>query len=453
MRKRSIWALVTILIITVVAFVIALPIGHPPWMTNIPFWQPQSTRDLNTKLGLDLRGGVQVLLIADAAAGEEITRDAMEGAKRVIENRVNGLGVSEAIVQLQGNNRIVVEVPGLANTEQAIDMIQGTGLLEFVDTGNVSLPIGTAVQTTFGSGSAVTGTQPITGTVYNTVLTGKDLQSAQVAFDQRTNAPLITFKLTDEGATKFAEHTRNNVGKYLSIAMDKTIISSPRINTAITGGQGEITGQFTLDEAKNLAIQMQFGALPVALKVAESRAVGPTLGQDSIRESLIAGIIGMLVVIVYMLLYYRLPGVVADLALLIYTAIVLALFKLIPVTLTLPGIAGFILSIGMAVDANVLIFERMKEEMRHGKPLHAAVDAGFSRAWNSIRDSNVSTLITCVILFWFGSTFGATIVKGFALTLAVGVLVSLFTAIVVTRTFLHFVMDTKLAQNHWWFGV
>ncbi len=453
MRKRPILAFITILIIAIVAAVIALPVNHPAWMTNLVFWQPASTRDLNAKLGLDLRGGVQVLLAADATAGEEVTRDAMEGAKRVIESRVNGLGVSEALIQLQGNNRIVVELPGIANTDQAVETIQGTGLLEFVDTGSTSLPVGTIVNTTFGSTGTVTGTQPVTGTVYNTVLTGKDLQSAQVAFDQRTNAPLITFKLTDDGAAKFAEHTRNNVGKFLSITMDKAIISSPRINSAITGGQGEITGQFTLDEAKNLAIQMQYGALPVALKVAESRAVGPTLGQDSIRESLIAGLIGMFVVIIYMLLYYRLPGVVADIALLIYTAIVLALFKLIPVTLTLPGIAGFILSVGMAVDANVLIFERTKEELRHGRPLHSAVDAGFSRAWNSIRDSNISTLITCVILFWFGSTFGATIVKGFALTLAIGVLVSLFTAIVVTRTFLHFVMDTKLAQNHWWFGV
>lgn len=453
MRKRPIWALITILIIAIVAAVIALPISHPEWMTNIAFWQPASTRDLDTKLGLDLRGGVQVLLAADVVAGEEVSRDAMEGAKRVIESRVNGLGVSEALIQLQGTNRIVVELPGIANTDQAVETIQGTGLLEFVDTGNLSIPEGTVVRTTFGATNTVTSTVPLTETVYNTVLTGRDLQTAQVVFDPQTNAPMISFTLTEEGGAKFAEHTRNNVGRFLSITMDKTIISSPRINSAITGGQGEITGQFTLDEAKNLAIQMQYGALPVALKVAESRAVGPTLGQDSIRQSLIAGIIGMLVVIIYMLLYYRLPGVVADVALLIYTAIVLALFKLIPVTLTLPGIAGFVLSIGMAVDANVLIFERTKEELRHGKPLHAAVDAGFSRAWYSIRDSNVSTLITCAILFWFGSTFGATIVKGFALTLAIGVLVSLFTAIVVTRTFLHFVMDTKLAQNHWWFGV
>ena len=453
MRNRPIWSLILILIIAIVAAAIALPISHPEWMANLVFWQPETTRDLNAKLGLDLRGGVQVLLAADAAPGEEVSREAMEGAKRVIENRVNGLGVSEALIQLQGTNRIVVELPGIANTDQAVETIQGTGLLEFVDTGDSFLPEGTVVQTTGGGSATLTATQPITAAVYNTVLTGRDLQTAQVVFDPQTNAPLISFTLTDEGAEKFAEHTRNNVGKFLSITMDKTIISSPRINSAITGGQGEITGQFTLDEAKNLAIQMQYGALPVALKVAESRAVGPTLGQDSIRQSLIAGVIGMLVVIVYMLLYYRLPGAVADVALLIYTAIVLALFKLIPVTLTLPGIAGFILSVGMAVDANVLIFERTKEELRHGRPLHSAVDAGFSRAWNSIRDSNVSTLITCVILFWFGSTFGATIVKGFAVTLAIGVLVSLFTAIVVTRTFLHFVMDTKLAKNPWWFGV
>ena len=199
---------------------------------------------------------------------------------------------------------------------------------------------------------------------------------------------------------------------------------------------------------------MRYGALPVPLRVAESRAVGPTLGQDSVRKSINAGVIGLLVVIVFMLLYYRLPGVLADFALIIYALLVFALFKLIPVTLTLPGIAGFVLSVGMAVDANILIFERMKEELRGGRALRSAIDIGFARAWPSIRDSNASTLITCVILFWFGSNFGASIVKGFALTLAIGVLVSLFTAITVTRTFLHLVMNNMdLSRNRWWFGV
>ena len=280
------------------------------------------------------------------------------------------------------------------------------------------------------------------------------MKTAAVAFEQSTNAPIITFTLTDAGSKKFADYTSANIGKILSIVLDKTVLSSPRIQSAITGGNGQITGRFTLEEARSLSVQMRYGALPVPLRVAESRAVGPTLGQDSVRKSINAGVIGLLVVILFMLLYYRLPGVLADLALIIYALLVFALFKLIPVTLTLPGIAGFVLSVGMAVDANVLIFERMKEELRGGRNLRSAIDTGFARAWPSIRDSNASTLITCVILFWFGSNFGASIVKGFALTLAIGVLVSLFTAITVTRTFLHLVMNNMdLSRNHWWFGV
>jgi preprotein translocase subunit SecD len=226
------------------------------------------------------------------------------------------------------------------------------------------------------------------------------------------------------------------------------------IQTAITGGEGQISGDFTIEEANQLAIQLRYGSLPIPLKVIENKLVGPTLGQDSLRKSTIAGLIGLIGVMAFMALYYRLPGVLADLALLIYATLTFALFKVIPVTLTLPGIAGFVLSIGVAVDANVLIFERMKEELREGQGLRQAIDLGFSRAWPSIRDSNLSTLITCAILFWFGNTFGASIVKGFSLTLALGVLVSLFTAITVTRTFLHLMLDNiRLTEHPRWFGV
>jgi len=223
--------------------------------------------------------------------------------------------------------------------------------------------------------------------------------------------------------------------------LDKVLISAPRISVPITEGKGVITGSFTLETANALAVQLRYGSLPVPLKVVESSTVGPTLGEDSLRKSAVAGVIGLAVVMIFMAVYYRLPGVLADLALLMYATVTLALFKLVPVTLTLPGVAGFVLSIGVAVDANVLIFERMKEELRAGRTVYQAIDTGFSRAWPSIRDSNLSTLITCAILFWFGSTFGASIVKGFSLTLALGVLVSLFTAITVTRTFLHVVLD------------
>jgi preprotein translocase subunit SecD len=252
----------------------------------------------------------------------------------------------------------------------------------------------------------------------------------------------------------FADYTGSHVNQYLAIVLDKRVISTPTISNQITGGQGIIQGSFTQDSANTLAIQLRYGSLPIPVKVVESLSVGPTLGADSVRRSLIAGIIGLLVVVVFMGVYYRLPGLIADVALVSFTLICLMLYKLIPVVLTLSGIAGFILSIGMAVDANILIFERLKEELRAGRTLRQAIDLGWKRAWPSIRDSNSSTLITCIILFWFGSTFGASVVKGFALTLALGVLISLFTAIIVSRTFLHVVLDTiKSTEHPRWFGI
>jgi preprotein translocase subunit SecD len=244
------------------------------------------------------------------------------------------------------------------------------------------------------------------------------------------------------------------VNQYMAIVLDKRVISSLIIKTKIPDGQGVIQGSFTQDSANTLAIQLRYGSLPVPIKVVQSQTVGPTLGAESVRRSVIAGIIGLLAVVIFMALYYRLPGVIADLALVTFALICLMLYKLIPVVLTLSGIAGFILSIGMAVDANILIFERLKEELRAGRTLHQAIELGWKRAWPSIRDSNFSTLITCIILFWFGSAFGASVVKGFALTLALGVGVSLFTAIIVTRTFLHGVLDTiKSTEHPRWFGI
>jgi preprotein translocase subunit SecD len=264
----------------------------------------------------------------------------------------------------------------------------------------------------------------------------------------------VSFELKSDAAKTFADFTTTHVGKVLAIVLDKKVISAPTINSAITDGKGVIQGNFTAQSANDLAVQLRYGSLPIPLSVVTSQTVGPTLGQDSLRKSLLAGIIGLSVVVLFMGLYYRLPGIVADLALLVYAITTFALFKLIPVTLTLPGIAGFVLSVGMAVDANVLIFERLKEELRAGRTLRQAIDLGWGRAWPSIRDSNLSTLITCLILFWFGSTFGASIVKGFALTLSIGVAISMFTAIIVTRTFLHLVLDNvQFAEHHSWFGV
>jgi preprotein translocase subunit SecD len=285
-------------------------------------------------------------------------------------------------------------------------------------------------------------------------MTGAALKTAAVTQNTQTGGFYINFTLTPEQADFFSQYTKDHTGQYLGIVLDKTVISAPIIKGQISGGNGVIEGSFTRDEANQLAIQLRYGALPVPVEVAESRSVGPTLGAESVRKSLIAGLIGLTAVMIFMALYYRVPGLIADVALICYAVLTLAIFELIPVVLTLPGIAGFILSIGMAVDANILIFERMKEELRAGRPLTQAIDLGWKRAWPSIRDANISTLITCLILFWFGNAFGASLVKGFALTLGIGVLVSMFTAVVVTRTFLHVVLDSmNLAEHPSYFGI
>jgi len=284
-------------------------------------------------------------------------------------------------------------------------------------------------------------------------MTGKELQTVGVTTTQ-SGGYQIAFTLKSDGSKIFADYTTQNTQKYLTIVLDHKVISSPQIQTPITDGSGVITGSYTRDEANAFVVQLRYGSLPIPIKVVESRAIGPTLGAESVKKSVTAGAIGLIVVMLFMALYYRLPGIVADLALITYALISYALFKSIPVTLTLPGIAGFILSIGMAVDANVLIFERLKEELRSGKTLLQAIDLGWSRAWTSIRDSNISTLITCFILYFFGNAFGASIVKGFSVTLALGVIVSLFTAITVTSTYLHLILDNvKAAEHPKWFGM
>ena len=355
----------------------------------------------------------------------------------------------EPLVQLQGADKILVELPGIADPDAAIRTFGQTGRLEFVDAGDEFIAPGTRIQTTYPdlwpvdaakleiapTGTTTDTTQTAPARKYATILGGEHLRTADLAFDPTTNQPVVSFTLTPEGSRRFFDYTSKNVGKIAPVVLDGAIISAPRIQ-GIISDQGQISGQFTREEANSLALQLKYGALKVPLEVVNARNIGPTLGQDSVRASVLAGLVGLIAVALFMIIYYRLPGVLATLALLIYGLVTFAIFKIIPVTLTLPGIAGFILSIGMAVDANILIFERMREELRNGKRLRNAIETGFSRAWPSIRDSNISTLITCTILFWFGSQFGASIVMGFALTLAIGVLVSMFTAIVVTRTFL-----------------
>lgn len=418
-------------------------------------------RDLDFVLGLDLRGGVQTLLEVPASYQSEVTTQALEDARRILENRTNALGVSENTFQVVGERRILAEFPGLDDPEQVIDVIKETGQLEFVDLGDTFLPEGTVIQTDLGQ-AAETTTDPeaedeegaAADQIWHTVMTGDQLRSVSVISNQ-VGGYQIAFELKPEGTQIFREFTTANVGKYLAIVLDKTVLSSPAIENAITDGQGVITGQFTLESANALAIQMRYGALPLPFEVVNSRLIGPTLGEDSLQKSITAGLIGFAIVILFMVLYYRLPGIIAVISILIYATITLALFKLIPVTLTLPGIAGFLLSTGSALDANILIFERLKEELRAGRTLRQAADLAWKRAWSSIRDSNIATLITCAILFIFGSSFGATIVKGFAFTLGVGVFVSLFCAIIVTRTFLTLVLDrmNREDSNLKWFGI
>lgn len=472
--KINMRLVVFITVLVILALWIDLP--NSPGI-NIDLGGLSIHRSFDTHLGLDLVGGVQALLEADLPPDQVVDPEAMRSARAIVENRVNGLGVSETVVQQAGDRRILVELPGEKDPQKALDTLQKTGLLEFVDFSQLSpqeaLALeNTTIQTDFGNASnpepaAPAATQPAESTpaasgepapgentqVFHTVMTGADLKQVNVTRDQTGNNQ-VAFELTTEGAKTFGDFTSQHVGQILAIVLDKRVISAPRINSPITDGRGVITGNFTYETANDLAVQLRYGSLPIPLKVVTSQTVGPTLGAASLNKSLVAGLIGLSVVVLFMGLYYRLPGVVADLALAVYGLLTLALFKLIPVTLTLPGIAGFVLSMGVAVDANILIFERLKEELRAGRTLHQAIDLGWKRAWPSIRDSNLSTLITCTILFWFGSAFGASIVKGFSLTLALGVAVSMFTAIIVTRTFLHLVLDRiQLTEHRSWFGV
>jgi len=361
--------------------------------------------------GLDLEGGVHVVLEGVDTPDVPVTDEAMQGALEIIERRVNLLGVSEPYIQRSGR-RIIVDIPGVKDPQTAIDVIGKTALLEFVDEqGNV-------------------------------IVTGKDLKRADVGTRQN-GEPVVLLEFNDEGAKKFAEGTRKNVGKRIAILLDQQILSAPVVKEEIPSGKAEITGYETVQSAYHLSVMLNSGALPVSLQVIENRSVSASLGQDSIARSKQAALVGIAAVVVYMVLYYRLPGFVADLALAIYIFIALSVLALLKATLTLPGIAGLILSVGMAVDANVIIFERCKEEMRQGKTLRAAIDAGFQNALRTIVDSNVTTLIAAGVLFWLGT--GP--IRGFAVTLSVGILASMFTAIAVTKFLLRSFVDAGLVRG------
>ncbi|MBN1287977.1 MAG: protein translocase subunit SecD [Anaerolineae bacterium] len=415
--------------------------------------------EIEFRLGLDLQGGIRVLLSADVPPDFELLQADMEASMQVIERRVDALGVTEPVVQLSGSNRIIVELPGISDPETAVATIRETGLLEFVDFGGAPLAVGTIIQTDTPKGGAEVEPTDATAQIYHTVMTGANLADAYPIAPNTTagqRAWSVGMKFKPEGRTIFAQHTAANVGRYLGIVLDGAVISSPSIHEAIDSESSMITGDFTYEEAYQLAIQLRYGALAVPLKVESIEAIGPTLGAVSVDQSVKAGLIGIITVFIFMLVYYRVPGLAASLALGVFTLINLALYRFIPVTLTLPAITGFLIGVGTAVDGNILIFERFKEELRAGRSLQAAFRFGFDRAFPAIRDSNISTILICLILYWFGSQFGASAVRGFAVTLAMGLVINLFTAIIVTRTFLALFINfgrEQLEARSWLLGV
>lgn len=407
----------------------------------------------------------------------QIDNDSLVAVKTVIENRVNALGVSEPLVQTAGEDKIVVQLPGVTDPGQAERILGGTAQLEFQQQRpgtegefqaeySIKRQLDAELENLRRSGASPENSDRLEELIKAKEesnkallalfepmgLTGKNLTDARPSPNQSGTAWEVALRFDEEGGQKFAELTQAvaGTGRSLGVFLDNDLISAPVVgvefaNTGITGGAAVITGNFTIDTANDLAVQLRGGSLPFPVEVVENRTVGATLGQESIRRSLVAGFVGLVLVLVFMAVYYRLPGIVADISLMIYAVLTLAAFALVGVTLTLPGIAGFILSIGMAVDANVLIFERTREELRAGNTLYRSVEAGFFRAFSSILDSNVTTLIACAALFWFGSG----LVKGFALTLAIGVMVSLFTALTCSRTLLLVIVLSlpKVRQN------
>jgi len=424
MRKKPRKFLWLIIVLAIVSFFIDLPKNFLPLSSpqiNLKIGGFSFQRDLNLKKGLDLAGGTQIVFEADMSQiGKDDRDQALEATKNNIERRVNFFGVTEPVIQTSRsgeNYRLIVELPGIQAIDEAIDLIGKTAQLEFREQKEATP----------------------TAEFLPTGLTGADLARSQVNFDPNTGQPVVSLEFNGEGKGKFAEISSRNVGRIVGIFLDEQPVSLPIIEEPITTGNAIIKGNFALAEAKKLSIQLNAGALPVPIKIIEQRNIGATLGNESVQKSIRAGIIGLLMVAGFMWAYYGKLGLLANFALIIYSLLTLALYKLLPITLTLPGVAGFLLSVGMAVDSNILIFERMKEEIRWGQSRNAAMELAFGRAWDSIRDANVCTLITCFILFnpfnWnFLNTSG--LVRGFAVTLGLGIFISLFTGVVVTRTFL-----------------
>lgn len=464
-------AFIAIVVLVLFAGWVSLPNNQGVHLDTDSDGTPDINLNVQTALGLDLVGGLRVLLEVELPQESYTGADLQQTANNVA-RRVNALGVSEPLVQVQGSNRILVELPGVTDVTAAVATIQQTALLEFVDFsglgGRAQELEGQRILTTQqfqiqqarAAASDAQDVQPPTGEVnpltgqpFETVMTGAQLQAAVAQFD--TGQWYINFELTPEGAAIFGPYTAASIGQPLAIVLDGVVLSAPTIQARLDTG-GVIEGQFTEQEARTLALQLRSGALPLPLRLESAETVGATLGQESVQLSIRAGVIGVIVVLLFMFIYYRVPGIAADLALIVFILLNFAVFKLVPITLTLPAVAGFLISIGTAVDGNILIFERMKEELRSGNDLNTALELGFNRAWQSIRDSNFSTIIICGILFLFGQTPGASVVSGFAVTLALGLIINLFTAVFVTRTFLGLLvagMRQRLVERKWLLGV
>lgn len=426
-KRRLVWGFVLLIIIALAAWVDSPK--HPHIQIG------SFKRDLTFKLGLDLRGGTQLIYRAkiDTTNGQNPT-EALAGVRDVIERRVNSFGVSEPLIQTNKSGdeyRVIVELAGIQDPEEAKKLIGETPQLDFrKETRAASKQnVDNALQSPFE----------------RTPLSGKNLKRATVEFDQVTGIPQISLEFDRQGSDLFAKITKENIGKRIAIYLDGVPISAPVVQTEITNGRAVITGGFSLEEAKQLVRSLNSGALPVPIELIGQTVIGPSLGQTAISKSLVAGAVGLVAVMVWMIFYYRLPGMVASVALIIYTILFLAIIKLLPITLTLAGIAGFIMSIGMAVDANVLIFERFRENIRNGKTVPFALKEGFTAAWSAIQASNVSSLITGFVLYGFGTS----IVRGFAVTFSLGIILSMFTAITVSRGMLGFVFSFPKTHIKW----
>jgi preprotein translocase subunit SecD len=423
-------------ILILVIGILALLVDFVPRLRLPDSASVDGSRLIETKLGLDLEGGLRVEYQVLPVDGKNPGPGDLSVIKDIVERRVNQTGVAEPIVLTSGNDRIVVELPGVTDPESIRRLVGQTGRLDFVPLGSTPATDGQVLD--------LKEDPPL--------FSGDQLQSAAIGQDQQGGLA-VDFVLKPEGAKLFGDYTRDHTGEYFAITLDGSVISAPVIQNAIPNGQVQITagglGGFPVKEAQNLVTVLKFGSLPFPIKELQSEEISATLGEQFLNQSLLAGALGIALVILFMLLHYRLPGLVASFALIYYTIVVMAIFRLVPVTLTLAGIAGFVLSVGMAVDANILIFERMKEELRLGKSLPAAVEAGFNRAWNSILDSNVSSLITATILY----TFGSSVIRGFALVLIIGVLISMFSAVTVTRTIMRWIVRQDWARRAGLFGL